>query len=425
MILDISNYNRGTIALQKGKLDKAMQFFKRETNEFKELYLNMANVYRMTGMNAKAWQLYDRANSNEVLDLDGVGGLYPNALGNMGLLAYQEGSDALAISMYRQALSIDPLHLLSIWNLSLAYLRDYCSGGALHPFAWKMHEYRFKAVKAIDRVAERWDGVSHVDKIIVLAEQGMGDKLMYGRYLSLVAGYCSELWVQCPAEMDNFFSAYKTCRTVEESGCTVGIPFGCLPEIFGVVLGVWIDRPRSRNAKFTVAVEWSGSKTHLNDKNRSCYAGYFSMLAKKLDVRFINVRPDSQKIAGVEKVLSKSWADSAAIIAGCDLVVSVDTSLVHLAGSMGVPCLMMQPLADTDFRWGNPLTKAANGIDLRNNIWYSSVEVLDNIGWEAMFDTVEIEIRAKEREWFKLQMLGGLTPSEFVEKYKETLCLQH
>ena len=392
----IDNYNRGTIALQKGKLEKAMQFFKREEGQFKELYLNMANTYRMMGMNVKAWEYYDLANKKDILDLEGNGGWYPNALGNMGLLAYQEGSDDLAITYYKQALTLDPLHLLSIWNLSLAYLRAYCSGSELHKYAWKMHEYRFKAVKPIDHV-DRWDGVSFVPKLVVVNEQGMGDKLMYGRYLSHLKQYCSELWVQCPAEMDCLFSAYKTCRTIEESGCSVGIPFGCLPEVFGKVNGKWIAGGVEKNEKFTVAVEWAGNKGHLNDKNRSCYAGYFTALSKKFSgqINFINVRPDSQKINGVYKKNTKSWAESVAEISKCDLVVSVDTSLVHLAGSIGVPCLLMQPLADTDFRWGNHMTKIKNGINPRSNIWYDSVEVLDNYGWEKMFDTVEKEIRIK------------------------------
>ena len=398
----IDNYNRGTIALQKGKLEKAMQFFKRQTGEFKELYLNMANTCRMIGLNKKAWEFYDKANSEEVLDLDGVGGLYPNALGNMGLLAYQEGSDELAISYYRQALTLDPLHVLSIWNLSLAYLRDYCSGSPLHKDAWKMHEYRFKAVKEIDYVENRWDGRSFVPKIIVLNEQGMGDKLMYGRYLAYLKKYCTELWVQCPVEMECFFSEYKTCRTVEESGCTVGIPFGCLPDIFGIVGGKWIAGGIAKNSKFTIAVEWAGNAGHLNNKNRSCYAGYFSQLAKKFagrDVKFINVRPDSEKINGVYKNVTKSWADSRDAISECDLVVSVDTSLVHLAGSLGVPCLMMQPLADTDFRWGNAMTKIKNGVNIRSNIWYDSVEVIENTDWENTFKVVESLIRERLNAW--------------------------
>lgn len=418
MILDIDNYNRGTIALQKGKLDKALQFYKREKNSFKELHLNLANVYRMLGYREKAWEQYTLANDTNTLDLDGNGGEYPDALGNMGLLAYEYGDDLLASSLYVRALTIDPMHVMSIWNNSLALLRGYCSGGALHKDAWKMHSYRFKAVKAISHVDVIWDG-SPVDRLVVLAEQGIGDRLMYGRYLSLID--CPEIWVQCDASMDCFFSSYKICRTVEESGCTVGIPIGSLASIFGDVESVWIPRHKAWNTRMTVAVEWAGSSTHKNDANRSCYAGYFSRLAKKFpSIRFVNVRPNAEKVRGVEKV-GGTWDESTLIVGGCDLVISVDTSLVHLAGSMGVDCLMLQPLRDTDFRWGNPKTKIENGMGTEDNIWYSTVKVLENKGWEALFDEVEYRLREKERDWFKLNMLGGRTPEEYI---KEVECLR-
>lgn len=391
----IENYNRGTIALQKGKLDKALQFFKRETNEFKELYLNMANTYRMMGLNEKAWLMYDRANSLDVLNLDGEGGEYDDALSNMGLLAYQEGSDNLASTYYLRALALNPLHYMTIWNYSLVLLRDYCSGEALHKDAWKMHEYRFKAVKAISPVAEHWDGVSHVSSIVVLNEQGIGDKLMYGRYLKYLSRYCDTLWVQCDPSLDYFFSAYKVCRTVAESGCTVGIPFGCLPEIFGTVPAEWLSCAVEKFYKYTVVVEWAGSSSHLNNKNRSCYSSYFRELAKRFpEVNFVNVRPDSEKVAGITK-LGGTWEASAEIVAGADLVISVDTSLVHLAGSLGTPCYLLQPLADTDFRWGNPRTKKANGIVEESNIWYPSVYVIENTGWAKTFELVAEKLRTR------------------------------
>ena len=415
---DITNYNRGTIALQKGNLEKALQFYKREKNQFKELYLNMANTYRMLGNNLKAWEYYTLANDVTITDLDGNGGEYTDALSNMGLLAYQEGSDSLASSYYVRALSIDPLHYKSIWNNSLALLRGYCSGGALHKHAWKMHEYRFKAVKPISPVSSIWDG-SPVSKLVILAEQGVGDRLMYSRYLSMIS--CDEIWVQCDASMDCFFSDYKICRTVEESGCTIGIPIGSLAAMFGDVKGKWLTGSgKAFDSGFNIIVEWAGSGTHLNDRNRSCYAGYFSTLAKRLSgrgIRLHNVRPDSLAVKGVNKLPSSSWSESRDWVACADLVVSVDTSLVHLAGSLGVNTLMMQPLCDSDFRWGNVETKRLNNMLDEDNIWYADVKVLENYGWDRIFDDVYRRIIEEQNKCNQLQWLGGLTVEQFVEKH--------
>ena len=421
---DLSNYNKGTIALEKNKLDKALQFLKREKDVFKEIYLNLGNCYRKMGNSSEAWKWYALANTESVLDLDGNGGPMYAALGNMGLICYENGEDDQAEGYFKAALAMNPLHVMSIWNYSLVLLRRYCSGSELHQYAWKMHEYRFKAVRPIDKMPH-WDRKSYEDKILVLSEQGMGDKIMYGRYLKLLAEKCGEVVVQCPVELDAVFSDYRCVRTVEESGCSVGIPIGCLAEIFGVVPGRWLSaEAKDLGPKFNIVVEWAGSKTHNNDKNRSCYAGYFSRLAKKLAGRGIllhNVRPDAPVVSGVVKHKTANWGESLAVIAGADLVVTVDTSLVHAAGSLGVDTLMMQPLCDTDFRWGNWKTKAANGIDPETNIWYDTVTVLENRDWEEMFVEIEARIMLKYYEWQKLQMLGGLTPVQFYEKYARTV----
>lgn len=417
---DLSWYNKGTIALQKKKYEKALGYFKKETDVFKELYLNMGNAYRGAGNLERAYDCYVKANDPKLLDLEGFGDEFASALGNLGLLSYMNGNDADAGWFCNRALMVDPLHMMTIWNFSLVLLREYCSGGALHKDAWKMHEYRFRAVKAID-VLPWWDGVSVVNgPILVLNEQGMGDKIMYGRYLKLLEKYCTSVVVQCAPEMDWFFSDYKTVRSTE--GYTLGIPFGVLPKYFGIVSDQWL-KPRMIPTRITggkllnVYVEWEGSASHINNENRSCYAGYFSKLAKKFpDVAFYNARPEAKVPNGVRILKSSGWGMTAAMVNSMDLVISVDTSIVHLAGSMGIETWMMQPLMDTDFRWGNPATKKLTGMDVESNIWYDSVTVIENKGWDSMFAELEKRLLVKCSERFKLQMLGGYTVEEFVEK---------
>lgn len=394
---DLGQYNRGTIYLQNNKPEKALQCFRREKDSFKELYLNMGNAYRYIGAYDKARDYYLLANSPDVLDLDGVGGEYPSALGNLGLLAYMVGEDADAGWFCNRALVLDPLHAMTIWNFSLVLLREYCSGGQLHKDAWKMHEYRFRAVKEIEKMPW-WDGVSKVSgPLVVLNEQGMGDKIMYGRYLKKLSTYCDSLVVQCPVEMNPLFNSmgYKTLNGPASIDYTVGIPFGVLPRIFGEVSEDWLGSyEKPKNNRFKVYVEWAGSASHINNKNRSCFAGYFAALAKKFPlVEFVNARPDAERVRGIKALKSVDWGNTVDIIRGCDLVISVDTSIVHLAGTLGIETWMMQPLYDTDFRWGNPKTKKLLGIDPEWNLWYKSVRVLENNGWEQMFDEIGQRLR--------------------------------
>ena len=79
---------------------------------------------------------------------------------------------------------------------------------------------------------------------------------------------------------------------------------------------------------------------------------------------------------------------------------------------------MMQPLCNSDFRWGNWRTKLATGMDVESNIWYPSVKVIENPGWEKLIQEMVVRLGIIKNEWDIKQMLGGITIEEYVEKVK-------
>ncbi len=384
----MNEYNRGTRYLEKGNYFKAINCFKRSKLNCKELYLNTGNAYRMIGDYEKAAEYYLKANSPDVRDFNGVGGAYSLALCNLGLLTYAIGDNDSAINLYKASLSLDPLGYDALWNCSTALLRDYCSGGSLHKDAWAMYEYRFKSLKPLQTDGiPLWDGKSKVFKLLVLAEQGLGDKIMFGRYLSKLEEYCRELTVLVDPSLGTLFD-YKIVQntTGDYDAC---IPFGALASIFGVIPGDYLAGKFGGKfgSGFNIIVEWAGSNTHRNNANRSCFGSYFSKLSKYANL--YNVRPGAEKIAGVTNLNCKDWAESADYVSSADLVISVDTSLVHLAGSVGTPTWLLQPTRETDFRWGLDVLKERYGMELGTNIWYDSVVVFENPGWDKLFGTIE------------------------------------
>ena len=111
-----------------------------------------------------------------------------------------------------------------------------------------------------------------------------------------------------------------------------------------------------------------------------------------------SIRPGANSVRGVTALNSSSWAESAEIVNGLDLIISVDTSIVHLAGSLGRECWMLQPLKETDFRWGNSTMG-------EKNIWYSSVRVIRNPGsWAAVFAEVRTRLELRALELWKSRM---------------------
>ncbi len=400
LVSSYDNYNRGTRLLDTGKGDKAVIYFKKQirTGEcnFKELYLNLGNAYRLAGNDTLAAENYLLANSPDIPFLDGrfVSG-YDLAYNNLGLMCYRYMDDNAAISHYQKALEINPLHFDAIWNYANAALRIGFSGGECNWNAsWQMYEYRFKRTSApvrVDMSLPRWDELSRVPRICVLAEQGMGDKIMFGRYIHLLEEYCDEVIVQCPVELDFIFSKWKTVRDASIfSGGTYGFPICSLARRFGMVSGEWLDYEK-KDKKNGIGIVWSGSSTHANNVNRSIPAGYFKRFSSLGDLYSLNIGVDCPKWAIPNN--GKSWEETISLISGLDLVITVDTSIVHLCGSLGIECWMMQPLKETDFRW--PVTG-------ERTEWYDSVRIIQNRGtWEKTLDYVYslVEQRKKDKPY--------------------------
>jgi hypothetical protein len=143
--------------------------------------------------------------------------------------------------------------------------------------------------------------------------------------------------------------------------------------------------PKKKSTLFSpkIGVVWSGSATHANNHNRSCFGTYMRDLGDLGTLYSLN--PGERHIQGVVPMRSASWDSTIALVAELDLVITVDTAIVHLCGSMGIPTIMIQPLCETDFRWGN-----VEG----PNYWYPSVDIVNNNSWDAAF----VRVRALAQE---------------------------
>lgn len=385
------NYNKGTKYLEKGNIEKALQFLKKAEGDFKEKYLNMGNCYRSLGQYKKAYECYTKANDKTVPFADGhFVSAYPLALNNLGLMAYGDGKDDLSEQHYRDALAIDPVYYDALWNLGQTILRKYFSStGTDWELGWKLYEYRFKRNNAtpIDNVLEPWDRVSCGDKIVVLTEQGLGDKIMFGRYLSHLKKFFNRVIVQCHPSLDCFYSDYEIIRDPVEEVGAVSVPICSLAGIFGLVNEKWLEgkfNARKFSGDFNIGCVWNGSSTHLNNANRSCPTEHFSALSDLGNLYSLN--PGARVPKGITDISSKDWSETAANVLGLDLVVSVDTSIVHLCGTLGVPCIMVQPLRETDFRWGRGHADTP---------WYESVVIVENNNnWSEVFRKVRTLIEA-------------------------------
>lgn len=408
MTFNFVDYNKGTKYLEANNFVKAVQFLKRELklNEFKELYLNLGNAYKALGEWDKAGECYLKAGDDQVAFASGRFGDYELSWSNYGLWKYAKGDDDGAIELYAKALDKNPGLMDAIWNYASAALRKHCSRKEVDIVsAWKMYEFRFKRNNpvTIDRSVELWDGISRHDKIVVLAEQGFGDKIMFGRYVKCLRDYCNEVVVQIPPHLDCIFDDVSVCHAAANvvPGDVVGIPICSLAARFGhldVEAEYLKDKfvgPVYGHDTLNVGIEWAGSVTHSNNRNRSIGVERFLQM-KVPGVKLFSFKNKAPKgITALNTVAGESWKPTCEALAGLDLVITVDTSVAHMAATMGIPVWMMQPSVETDFRWGDD----SMGED---NIWYPSLKVIRNPGsWDKVFKVVrdklvrEVEIKQK------------------------------
>ncbi len=239
---------------------------------------------------------------------------------------------------------------------------------------WEGYEYRYlhgeKCKAELTLPWPEWSGGPLAGKsIAVLDEAGMGDVLMLARYLPLLARMGAGVTFQCRASMHGVLDALRSCVRLADAGMQGEsfdhcIPMFSLPRAFGTRAGTipasgpYLQPDAARVAKwaerigaggFKIGVNWQGNPNPKVDISRSAPLAAFEPLAALKGVRLISL----QKHSGLDQIASAefkvetlgadfdsgpdAFVDTAAAMANLDLIVTVDTSIAHLAGALGRP----------------------------------------------------------------------------------------
>jgi tetratricopeptide (TPR) repeat protein len=289
----------------------------------------------------------------------------PAALSLLGVALLDIGRLKESEGYLRRALAQKPDHPTFQHSLSLNLLAQ----GRFRE-AWPLHEGRSgKEAHAIgfptDVQYARWRGEPLEGKhIVILPEQGFGDAIQFFRFLPRLAatGARITLFVQ-PALVDLF--AASIARIPVLARITLRSASGEVrlgnPDYWTTLvdmmrpLDVTIDEVASPPylctdrewpsiaGGFAVGLVTRGNPGHANDRRRSLGPDMAMRLESGLPGTIVSLDP---AISG-----ARDFADTAALIQQLDLVVSVDTSVAHLAGALGKTCLLLVPGIGTDWRW--------------------------------------------------------------------------
>jgi tetratricopeptide (TPR) repeat protein len=345
---------------------------------------------KFSGRQEEALQWFDRALT---LQQD-----YVLALKNKAWVLSQLRRFEEAVAIYRRLLVLDPDYAevaMSLGHIHLL-LGDFEPGWAGHQAQRKMPHYLATYPKFSQPM---WLGEQSISgkTILVHRDEGLGDTIQYARYVPMLAARGARviLVVENPAcALLSGLSGALECLPFPADPLPrfdFHCPMSSLPSVFGTRLDTipsatsylphpperrvqaWEDR-LGRHDRPRVGLVWSGNPKHRNDHNRSTSLRTLSPILD-LDATFVSLqkdpRPDDQATLGERTAIVDFTADltdfveTSALISCLDLVITVDTSVAHLAAALGRPTWILLPYTP-DYRWL---------LDRDDSPWYPTVRL--------------------------------------------------
>ncbi len=347
--------------------------------------------------------------------------LDPSYAETWNLLANGEmeaGRYAQSIALYEKALALDPGNSNANWNLGLLWLLqgDFARG-------WKQFEWRKRLQSAVldrgDYAGAEWDGSALAGRDILLhSEQGVGDAFQFVRYAAqLKERGARRVYLECPYPIVPLLSGVRGIDAVVARG--VPLPaydvHANLMSLPGL-LGTTIDsipaevpyipvEPRTVTGRIappagtiSVGFVWAGNPLHGRDFLRSAPLDAFRELAGIQGLQFFSLQKGdaaerefkANPIPGVVDLAADlvDFRDTAAVLQALDLVITVDTSVAHLAGALGRPTWLLLPHVP-DFRWM---------IDRSDSPWYPTMRIFrqpEPRDWTSVFANVKAALRER------------------------------
>jgi tetratricopeptide (TPR) repeat protein len=296
---------------------------------------------------------------------------------NFGNLHWENDHYEEALALFRRAATVDPNSVEAHWSIArvLLQLGQLAEG-------WEEFEWRFKYARMrLDRgfPQPRWDGSDLTGKtILVYTEGGLGDAVNFIRLLPFVAQHNGKIILECQPAVQPLFEMLPNIEQIIPRGqplpafdCQIALQ--SLPRLMHITLDnipnqvPYLQIPKSHQEKWSgklpndgklkVGVVWCGVMYNEEDF-RSRSLEVFHPLLKIPDIHFVSLQKGNAASEKPSEGVSwfdfsadlNDFADTGALIQNLDLVISVDTSVAHLAAALAKPTWVLIP-AQSDFRW--------------------------------------------------------------------------
>jgi Tfp pilus assembly protein PilF len=375
------------------------------------VFSNLGALLRQMGYPREALRALNRALTLAPAD--------PGALVNSGLACQDLGDVQTALSCYELAIAARSDHNDALWDRAIVLLLtgDFARG-------WAAHEHRTWVIERAGKLRTfsqpRWDG-SPLDgrRILIHAEQGIGDQLQFVRFARRVKRLGGTVIVECHPALVRLIAGCEGIDELVPAGgplpaFDVYLPVMSLPHALGTgaeFLGAevpYLSAPGpcpapvaaalKRAPGLTVGLVWAGEPAHTNDRNRSVGLQALLPLLDVPGVSFVSLQKGAGAAALAELAPQlrdrlpdlgatfADFADTAHAVERLDLVIAVDTSVVHLAGALGKPVWVLLPFMP-DWRWM---------LDRTDTPWYPSARLFrqrERGDWAGVVAAVDAALR--------------------------------
>ena len=404
--------NLGRLLEVKGRLAESIEILERAlalAPSATAVLLNLANSALLAGNPQRTTELLKKLIENDP-DISEIS--HSLASNSLGVAAHVMGERASAIAHFREAIATTPDFAEAHENLAQALLYE-----EEYEEAWLEYEWRW--LNESNRQTKRkytgpiWQG-GKLDgqTLLVHAEQGFGDVIQFVRLLSLIDSEGGKVILACHAALTDLFLGVAGVDGVVDIDQEIPpydahVPLLSLPRLLNISRTNIPNAPYllSNNASrdhdtslLRVGIAWAGMPRHEFDphRNRSCPVEVFEVLKNnsKLVLHSLQTGPNAFELDKINVPGSiidlnpqiQTFRDTADLISNLDLVITVDTALAHLAGSMGKNVWILLATC-ADWRWQDKN---------QNNPWYPSARLFRQKtpgNWTDPLHDVMIEIQ--------------------------------
>ncbi len=323
---------------------------------------------------------------------------YWEAAGNLGVVSFYSDRLTEAETWYLRALEMRPEEPWLHVNLGIVYLKQGRFPDGFREYEWRLKTLPSRLVCQSDQ--PRWNGQPIAGKrLLLIGEQGMGDSVQFIRYAPILKAQGIRIAVACQPGLKRLFEAQSFADQVSTLGEAVPphdfhVPLLSLPLILGTTLETvpssvpYLSVSRADSIRefmnracpqgtLKIGINWSGNPRNLTDRYRSCRLSDLAPLFKAKGVTWVSVQvgASANELADAPvpivdtRPVNRDLRDLADIMGYLDRVISVETSVSHLAGALAKPADVLLSTA-SDWRY---LT------DRADCLWYPSMRLFRQV----------------------------------------------